>query len=60
MTKAQHDAMAYMDSVHANAVRFPSTGWIWRDDIRRREALAEIVLREAAEYANKCQPEIQE
>ena len=54
MTTAQKEAMAYMDSIDANAVRFPSTGWIWKDDIRRRECIAEIVIREAAEYANRA------
>jgi len=53
MTTAQKEAMAYMDSIDANAVRFPSTGWIWKDDIRRRECIAEIVIREAAKCANQ-------
>jgi hypothetical protein len=44
MTENQKKALAHLEAIGANAICFPTTGWIWRDDIRRLESVANFFM----------------
>jgi len=45
MTTKQRQALKVFDARNAGSLRVRCT-WVWRDDVRRSEEIAEMVLRE--------------
>lgn len=43
MTATQRTALKILDAANANAIYCEGNGWIWRDEVRQSESLAEKV-----------------